>query len=92
MFIGGVVFIGLFFMFVIWGGFIWKFGYCFMYKDEFLNMIDIIVYKYVVFGLFFSMGVIFLLFDEFVLNVFYSMMVIFYFVLMCLIYGVLIIW
>jgi hypothetical protein len=45
-----------------------------------------------VLGLLFSMGAIFLLADELALNVSHSMMATFYLALMCLIYGVSIIW
>ena len=92
LFIGGAAFIGSFFMFVIRGGFTWKLGYRLTYKDEFLNTVDTIAYKHVVLGLVFSMGAIFLLADELALNVSHSMMATFYLALMCLIYGVSIIW
>ncbi|KTD98586.1 MULTISPECIES: hypothetical protein [unclassified Pseudoalteromonas] len=92
LFFGTAAFLGSFCMFVIRGGFTWKMKYHLTYKDEYLNTIDTIAYKHVVLGLLFSMGGVYLFSDDLALEVSHTMMASFYLAVMCLIYGVSILW
>ncbi|MGB1293078.1 MAG: hypothetical protein ACPG5Z_13105 [Pseudoalteromonas sp.] len=90
--LGVSAFLGSFFMFVIRGGFTRKMKYHLTYKDEYLNTIDTIAYKHVVLALLFSMGAVYLSSDSFALHISHSMMATFYLAIMCLVYGISILW
>ena len=79
-------------MFVIRGGFIWRMKYHVTYKDEYLNTIDTIAYKHVVFALLVSMDTVFLFSEDLTLHISHSMMATFYLAIMCLAYGISIFW
>ena len=90
--LGVSAFLGSFFMFVIRGGFTRKMKYHLTYKDEYLNTIDTIAYKHVVLALLFAMGTVYLGSDSLALHIAHSMMATFYLAVMCLAYGVSILW
>ncbi|MDN3380906.1 MULTISPECIES: hypothetical protein [unclassified Pseudoalteromonas] len=90
--LGASAFLGSFFMFVIRGGFTRKMKYHLTYKDEYLNTIDTIAYKHVVLALLITMGTVYLGSNDFALHITHSMMATFYLAVMCLAYGVSILW
>ncbi len=90
--LGVSAFLGSFFMFVIRGGFTRKMKYHLTYKDEYLNTIDTIAYKHVVLALLITMGTVYLGSNDFALHITHCMMATFYLAVMCLAYGVSILW